>query len=157
MRLGILKNIAEGLRELHNADFYHGDVKPHNVLMCDIGSDRLVLSDFGLSDMNTSEAHRTKTRHTLRTKGTLVYCAPEMLSHDSNNHTIVAPSRKTDMYAFAILAWEILTGKISFEDVAHNEQKFISNVHSSDEKLNRPSLRKLSGTPPEIVEMITAC
>ena len=35
MRLGLLKNIIEGLRELHGAGIHHGDIKPLNILKCD--------------------------------------------------------------------------------------------------------------------------
>ena len=89
--------------------------------------------------------------------------APEMLHNpyaDNSNsedyasgETIAKPSRKTDMYAFAILCWEVLTEQKPFKNVK-NETALSSLVHQGQ----RPQLSLIpDDCPRKIVKMIEAC
>ena len=44
-KLKLIKNIVNGLRELHAFNFVHGDLKPQNILLCDRKSSNIRLSD----------------------------------------------------------------------------------------------------------------
>ena len=46
------------------------------------------------------------TQRTGETKGTPIYCAPEMLAAEGSEG-VARHSRSTDMYAFGIIAWEV--------------------------------------------------
>ncbi|KAH8063484.1 protein kinase [Aureococcus anophagefferens] len=79
----------------------HRDLKTLNVLL-DEARRRCKVTDFGLSksnDLNTA-ATTMATQQGGGAKGTPAYMAPELLG--SNTFT-----EKTDVYAFAILIWEI--------------------------------------------------
>jgi serine/threonine protein kinase len=119
------------------------------------------LADFGLSTIKLSARrdsnYRTSLGMTGRLKGTPVYCAPEMLINPFNESGLIdrvaRPSRKTDMYAFGLLAWEILCEEIPFKAVL-SETALCSKVHQGA----RPDLNLLpTEIPPQIRDMISAC
>jgi serine/threonine protein kinase len=64
-------------------------------------------------------------------RGTPLYCAPEMLTNpyaDEVNYQVAKPSRKTDMYAYGVLAWEVVTQKKPFADIG-SEIILCAKVH----------------------------
>lgn len=167
-KLRLLLDIATGLRDLHAAGIVHADIKPENVLLSDDDPPHTRLADFGLSLIRSDESTPSSATSvgisieakTNRTQGTLTYCAPEMLVNpyhvtmNVNELALVAKaSRRTDMYAFALLAWQLMAQRRPFSEVK-GEVMLCSHVHSGA----RPSLSKLpSDTPDEVVSMITAC
>jgi serine/threonine protein kinase len=164
-KLMLLAKIARGLAELHSMGLVHGDIKPHNILLSHHSPPDIRFSDFGLSKFtgggggsgssNSSNGGST-LQQTKNVKGTPVYCAPEMLVNpydESFCETVARPSRKTDMYAFAVMSWEILSRERALSE-CKTEAALCSKVH----KGVRPSLDKLpADTPVSVVEMLTCC
>ena len=67
--------------------------------------------------------------------------------------TVAKASRKTDMYAFGMLAWEVLTEERPFHDV-RSESVLCSRVH----KGVRPPLARLpADTPGDVACMVELC
>ncbi|OSD02529.1 hypothetical protein PYCCODRAFT_1444958 [Trametes coccinea BRFM310] len=100
----MLYEIADGMAYLHKEHVLHGDLKAVNVLV----NDDLccVICDFGQSKIK-AEVYRISGVDL--PQGTLRWKAPELLS----NHGRL--TNKTDVYAFAITAVEIMTkGDIPF-------------------------------------------
>src|SRR5690606_30441367 len=91
-----LDGVLAGLDAMHSAGVGHLDVKPANVILRDERT--AVLVDFGLSGRNIRPGC-----------GTLEYCAPEVLGVVPNGYA--SPPANTDIYAFACMAFETLTGK----------------------------------------------
>jgi serine/threonine protein kinase len=91
-----LDGVLAGLDAMHSAGVGHLDVKPATVILR--GERTAVLVDFGLSG-----------RHIRPGCGTLEYCAPEVLGVVPNGYE--SPPANTDVYAFACMAFETLTGK----------------------------------------------
>ncbi len=91
--LDVLVAVARGLVALHEAELVHGDVKPDNVVLSSRGVPRLV--DLGLA---------RSSRDGRREGGTPAYMAPEQRTGG-----IVGPA--ADQYAWALMAWETLTGQ----------------------------------------------
>jgi|SRR5579884_741630 len=100
--LGILEQVAGALDAAHERELVHRDVKPANVLVEDGG--RVYLTDFGIAKRARSRG-RTKTGFFV---GTLDYAAPEQIRGES----VGAPA---DVYAFACMLFECLTGKKPFD------------------------------------------
>ena len=102
--LGILSAVAEAVDAAHAAGIVHRDIKPANVLI-DAGRDGLevYLGDFGLA----RDPHAPMLTLPGQVIGTLDYMAPEHLEADG-----VGPP--ADIYAFACLAVETLTGDVPF-------------------------------------------
>jgi serine/threonine protein kinase len=96
----ILDGILAGVEAMHGASIAHLDLKPSNVILRD-GSTP-VLVDFGLSGRKLRPGC-----------GTLDYCAPEVLGALPAED---APSPlPADVYAFACMAYETLTGELLFD------------------------------------------
>jgi hypothetical protein len=82
------------------------------------------------------------------------YCAPEMLPNPNTRPDepiveIVRASRKTDVYAYSILSWEILAQRKPFETVL--DATFQSNLHNGV----RPQLDLLpKDIPPRIIKLL---
>jgi len=99
--IGIAEDIAKGMSYLSSRGVIHRDLKSGNVLLTQDGNAKL--SDFGLSRMKCETS--TLARHV----GTAAWMAPELFE-DSPIY-----SEASDVYAFGVVIWEILTGKKPFE------------------------------------------
>ncbi|WP_017794473.1 Stk1 family PASTA domain-containing Ser/Thr kinase [Leucobacter salsicius] len=94
--LEISEAILAGLSAAHHAGIVHRDLKPENVLLADDG--RIKLGDFGLA---RSVSANTTTGQALL--GTIAYLSPELVTRG------IAGAR-SDLYAFGIMLYEMLTG-----------------------------------------------
>jgi serine/threonine protein kinase len=162
-KISLLEGISRGLAELHNSGIIHGDIKPDNILLDSNASHpKIRFADFGLSKIreisnNIGESTMQQTKHA---RGTPVYCAPEMLlnpfaSPPNNGEQIMyaSASRKTDIYAFSILTWEVITQKKPFSELK-SEVELAVAVHLN----TRPSLDLLpTDVPPGLIRMIEDC
>ena len=99
----ILRPIASALDYAHSQGVLHRDLKPSNILIHRDGTP--VLADFGLAKMIDSGRRLTASGLVL---GTPEYMSPEQ----STGETIGPPS---DRYALAVVAYEMLTGRVPFE------------------------------------------
>jgi tetratricopeptide (TPR) repeat protein len=120
--LPILRQIAGGLDAAHRAGIIHRDLKPGNVILVEsqAGEPRAVVTDFGLAKPIAGDATVTASGDVV---GTLAYMAPEQLQGG-----VVTPA--ADIYAFGVIAHEMLTGRRSGEQESKT-QSSISSEQSS--------------------------
>ena len=100
-KIAILSDVAHGLKEIGQKGLVHRDLKPENVLYTD---GVWQLCDFGIAryrDASTSAATR-------KYSFTALYAAPEQWQNER-----ATPS--TDIYAFGVMAYELLEGHLPFE------------------------------------------
>jgi serine/threonine protein kinase len=105
----VLYGIAEGMRYLHEElGIVHRDLKPANVMMNK--DNEPVVGDFGLSKLIKAP----KMRQTA-VAGSPVYMAPELIREQEY-------SGSADVYAYAFVAFEILSETLAFDEVQSVEQ-----------------------------------
>ena len=131
-KIDMLFQIARGLAELHTVGIIHADIKPDNVLLDGSWPPKVRLADFGFSMFcNNKELSSTTLAKTSSFCGTPLYSAPEMMINPykpAADGKYAKPSRKTDIYAFAILAYELLSQAEVFADV-HSEAVLCARIH----------------------------
>ena len=104
----ILRDVAVGLESAHNAQVLHRDLKPANILLPDQGGVKIL--DFGLArDMEVGYTI-TQSGDTI---GTPYYMSPEQFRRTE------ALDHRTDIYAFGIVAYEMVVGEPPFKDGAY--------------------------------------
>lgn len=147
----LASQVADSLSYAHSQHVIHGDVKPSNVLLTPSGVP--LLFDFNLG--------RDKGEHDGPAGGTLTYMAPEQLrtlsSRNSGDFPVAEIS--TDIYAFGVLFYELLTGKPPFEIPTHlSEKEEIASALVEMQRNGCPDLRKLN---PEVdrklADLVKSC
>lgn len=99
----ILLGIALGMNFLHNQKIIHRDLKPQNILLDDKYYPHIC--DFGLSVFSELQMPDIVMQSGV---GTPLYMAPEILSDKPYTY-------KVDVYAFSLIAYELISGKPPFE------------------------------------------
>jgi serine/threonine protein kinase len=100
--LPIAEQIAMGLDYAHSKKVLHRDLKPSNIMISEDGTVKLL--DFGIA----REMKDSFTRVTgQQTSGTLLYMSPEQLRGKP-------PSPGMDIYSFAVVLYECLSGHPPF-------------------------------------------
>jgi serine/threonine protein kinase len=94
----ILRQCAEALDYAHSQNVVHGDFKPGNVFITPEEGVRIV--DFGTAAGPTANDLRIPA-------GTPTYASPEVLAGER-------PDRRDDVFSFACVAYELLTGQHPF-------------------------------------------
>jgi len=98
---GIIKGIAAGMSHLHSEKIIHRDLAARNILLT--ASMEAVVSDFGFARAVASE-NDSRSTQTQAFYGPLKWMAPEALERQ-------VYSVKTDVWAYGVTVWEILTRK----------------------------------------------
>jgi serine/threonine protein kinase len=103
--LEVLLQIAYALCHLHTHGVVHGDIKPENILITELGQVKLI--DFGIAQVLTDNSTAAATNAPKRLAGTPIYMSPEQLQEWGK------VSCQSDIYALGILAYELSLGKIT--------------------------------------------
>ena len=105
----IVTQICKALSRAHQSGVVHRDIKPHNIFLCDVGSDEVFvkLLDFGIAKAGDVEGMAsTRTGAAL---GTPYYMSPEQaIGAKTLDH-------RTDLWSLAVVALEAMTGRRPFE------------------------------------------
>jgi predicted Ser/Thr protein kinase len=101
----LIRQIGGALGAAHRKGIWHRDLKPENIMIQSVedGDQRVKLIDFGLATVKRSDA---LVDSTTRIAGTIRYMAPEQLRR--------RPSAASDIYGLAVIAYEMVTGRLPF-------------------------------------------
>ena len=156
LKLKIAFDVARGLHSLYlipGVKLIHRDVKAENIFIFSLDENSVSkldsvhakLGDFGSIIIASSSCSQRIENYQ--------YAAPEALRESF----LVPYSKEIDVYSFGILFWEILTGKIPFQELEENPETR-DNIEKMIIEGYRPSLDILPvDTPPCIIEIIKDC
>jgi len=98
-----LSPLCSAVHYAHTQGVVHRDLKPENIMVTLAGV--LKVTDFGLARSGSAD----KITATGAVMGTPAYMAPEQIQGD-------LPAPAMDQYAIGIIAFELLTGRLPFEE-----------------------------------------
>jgi serine/threonine-protein kinase len=141
----LLRDVASALDYAHSRSVVHRDIKPDNVL---ITHGVAVVTDFGVAKALTASAGGQHTGITSMgvTLGTPTYMAPEQASADPNM------DHRVDVYAFGIMAYEMMTGAPPFTG---RSPQAVLGAHLVS--IPEPVTNHRPGLPPGLSALIMRC
>ena len=141
----LLREIAAALSYAHERGIVHRDIKPDNVLL---SGGSAMITDFGVAkaisaSSNSEAGHNTSMGVAL---GTPAYMSPEQASADP------AVDHRADIYAFGVLAYELLTGQPPFS--GRTPQGLLAaHVTEAPEVITR----RRTSIPPALGALVMRC
>ncbi len=130
--------VAEALHHAHEAGVVHRDLKPANLMVDKKGQPRVL--DFGIAKHRGGGGTRTGMG-----MGTVAYMAPEQY-RDAKR-----VDRRADVYALAMIAYELLAGRLPFEE-PYSEFELL---RSKAEGKLAPLVRHAPQLGPELDEVLS--
>ncbi|XP_010553553.1 PREDICTED: CBL-interacting serine/threonine-protein kinase 23-like [Tarenaya hassleriana] len=153
--IDIMLQVARGMEYLHSKDILHGDLNPTNILLRERshseGYFHAKISGFGLSSVKM-QSTRCSTRP--NTPDPVIWYAPEVLTELEQDPYGIPRSKfthKADVYSFAMVCFELITGKVPFEDGHLQGERMAKNIRMGE----RPLFPFPS--PKYLVDLIKRC
>lgn len=135
----LVRQLAAALKTAHNSGVIHRDLKPANVLLDE--QKNAYLSDFGIAK-DTTAAVLMPDEGKRQLLGSPAYAAPEGIKGGA-----ITP--RSDLYNFAVLIYEVLTGSHPF--AGRKSPLAMLNAHINDPL---PSLQNLRPELPEELDVV---
>ena len=134
-----LIQIADGLRQAHEKNIVHRDMKSSNIMITPSG--RAVIMDFGLA--RPAGHGRNDERFTSR--GTSAYMSPEQARGE-------AVDQRTDIWSLGVVLYEMLAGQLPFR--GDYEQAVLYSILNES---HRPLVDFRPGLPQAVVKIVERC
>ncbi len=148
--LALLRDVAQALAYAHARGVVHRDIKPENILL---SSGTAVVTDFGIAKAlqvsRTMDDESQDARGITRTGtslGTPAYMAPEQAAGDP------ATDQRADLYAWGVVAYELLTGQHPF--AARTSPQQLLRAHLTETPAAFPTTTTV---PPRIAALVHQC
>jgi eukaryotic-like serine/threonine-protein kinase len=124
--VSILRDVARALAYAHSEGIVHRDIKPENVLL---SHGTAVVTDFGIAKALTASRTQDGGGSATLTQaggaiGTPAYMAPEQATGDAVDH-------RADLYAWGVLAYELLSGAHPFREHVGPQRLIAAHITES--------------------------
>lgn len=145
--LAILRDVAAALEYAHTAGIVHRDIKPENVLLSESSA---MVADFGIAKAIVASAGDRSAAETLTMAGTSMgtpaYMAPEQVAGE-------AAGTPADVYAWGMVAYELLTGQHPFIGRSGAQQLMVAQM------LDEPPAiaERAPDLPLDIADLVMRC
>ncbi|HVT38295.1 MAG TPA: protein kinase [Gemmatimonadaceae bacterium] len=143
----ILREIASALAYAHERGIVHRDIKPDNELLS--GGSAMV-TDFGVAKALSASSNAEHVDGGVTSLGvalgTPAYMAPEQATADP------AIDHRADLYAFGVLAYELLTGQPPF--AGRTPQNLLA-AHVTE--VPEPIAKRRASLPPALAALVMRC
>ncbi|KAH7519508.1 hypothetical protein FEM48_Zijuj08G0043900 [Ziziphus jujuba var. spinosa] len=135
----LMLQIARGMEYLHSKQIFHGHLNPSNILVrprgiSSEGNLHAKVSGFGLNSIR-----RFTTKSPSNHNGTLpfIWYSPEVLVEQEQTGAAENSkyTEKSDVYSFGMVCFELLTGKVPFEDSHLQGDKMSRNIRAGERPL----------------------
>ena len=144
--LRLAGQIADALEHAHRRGVVHRDLKPSNILLTKSG---VKVLDFGLAKRQPIGPLTLESRPTLTEEGAVLgtprYMAPEQIEGKPADE-------RTDIFAFGLVLYELLTGKHAFE--ATSAASVMAGIL---EREPTPISTLMPTTPPALEQVVLTC
>ena len=151
--ISLLRDVTRALQYAHAEGVIHRDIKPENILL---SGDVAVVTDFGIAKAISAarilapgetdgQSDNTLTQAGASV-GTPAYMAPEQAAGDSLDHRV-------DIYAWGMVAYEILAGAHPFADKTTAAQ--VIAAHLSQPPV--PLSKRAPDVPPGLSRLVMRC
>jgi serine/threonine protein kinase len=138
--LRIMRQVAAGLRTLHERGILHHDLSCGNVMVDVAGTAKIL--DLGLA-RDVDALSSASSQNMLI--GTLAYVAPEQIEGKGTGV-------QAEIFSFGVMLYEVLTGRNPFW--AEHHMSILYNIaHREPERLER----RVENCPPELARLVHAC
>lgn len=129
LRLKMLKDAAMGMNWLHRLKpaFLHRDLKTGNLLVDENWT--VKVADFGLSSIKSLDEDGNKVTGAV---GSPFYMAPEVLVDKEYDE-------KADVYSFAIIVWEVLSGEEPYKDEFESFDELVEAITLDNQRPTIPA------------------
>ncbi|CAL5195988.1 unnamed protein product [Lathyrus oleraceus] len=135
----LMIQIARGMEYLHSKKVYHGELNPSNILVkprsaSPEGYLHSKVSGFGLPSVkDMSQKGNANQNGTL----SFIWYSPEVLEEQEQSGVALVSkyTEKSDVYSFGMVCFELLTGKVPFEDSHLQGEKMSRNIRAGERPL----------------------
>ncbi|HMG32618.1 MAG TPA: protein kinase [Blastocatellia bacterium] len=127
----LIRQIGCALTAAHEQKITHCDLKPENIMLQELADGELQVKvvDFGVAKIKDS---RVTANTSTKVAGTVPYMAPEQIQG--------RPTAASDIYAFGVIAYEMITGRRPFTFTSLSPLDVIRAGLKVKPKLLRPEL-----------------
>ncbi|KAG5387636.1 hypothetical protein IGI04_039106 [Brassica rapa subsp. trilocularis] len=135
----LMLQVSRGMEYLHSKGVYHGELNPSNILVKPRRSNQTgdghylhgKICGFGLTSVKGFSFKSASSNESFP----FIWHSPEVLEEQEQGGSNLKYTDKSDVYSFGMVCFELLTGKVPFEDSHLQGDKMSRNIRAGERPL----------------------